>query len=187
MSDSTEQSDATGLLRQMTAGDSAAQGRLLSLLYGQLHHLAAGQMARQRAGHTLQATALVNEAFVRLIRTDEPWASREHFLAVAAKAMRQVLVDHARRKASHKRGGDWDRVTLSGVGPGTGQDQTDLLALDAALTRLQELNPRHARVVELRAFGGLTTQEVAEVLDMGVRTVEKDWRLAKAWLARELR
>ncbi|MCA9515093.1 MAG: sigma-70 family RNA polymerase sigma factor [Myxococcales bacterium] len=179
-------SDVTRVLRRMRDGDEGAHAELLPLLYDHLRALAASQL-RGRAGHTLQPTALVHEAFLKLGGQDPTqWQGRSHFVAVAATAMRQILIDHARRTKSQKRGGDWARVTLSGVDAGETAQDVDVLALHHALERLAELDPRQARVVELRAFGGLTNAEVGEVVGLSERSVEKEWRRVKAWLAREL-
>lgn len=143
----------------------------------------AGKYLRRHPGHTLQPTALVNEAFLRLdTKESAAWESREHFLAVAARAMRYILVDHARRKGADKRGGGQKRVTVSGLVTDDTERLVDLLALDAALDGLAKLDPRHARVVELRFFGGLGTKEIAKVLEVGTATVERDWFKARAWL-----
>ena len=148
----------------------------------------AGRYLHGRAGHTLQPTALVNEAFIKLDKKDSAlFESREHFMAIAARAMRDILVDHARGKATDKRGGGAPHVTLSGVAIDQREQIIDVLALDAALRKLAELNVRHARVVELRFFGGLNSEDVARVLDISIATVERDWRQARAWLLVQLR
>lgn len=185
----TEKGEITRLLGELQQGDAEAAERLLSLLYGELRALAASFMARGQPGHTLQPTALVHEAYLRLAGSDLPWQGRAHFMAVAARAMRQILINHARDKAAAKRGGDYRRITLDeAVSPPVGATrEIDLIALDLALSRLAELSERQARIVELRFFGGLTIAEAAHVLGVGTTTVEDDWRLAKAWLARELR
>ena len=158
----------------------------MPLVYGRLRALAQSYFLRERAGHTLQPTALVNEAFVQLAdRGDRDWAGRTHFFAIASSEMRRILVDHARQKRAVKRGGDRDRVTLDGVSVELAP-QIDALALDDALASLSETEPRAARVVELRFFGGLTEDEVAAILDVTSRTVRNDWRAARAWLLSEL-
>ena len=161
--------------------------RLVEALYPELRRLAAGLMRRERPGHTLQPTALVGEAFLRLVdHTRIEWKDRAHFLGIAARVMRQVLIDHARRHAAAKRGADVQRVTLGDdVGAAAGQ-VVDLLVLNDALDRLAALDERGARVVEMRVFGGLTVEEIAQVLDVSKRTVDNDWAVARMWLAREL-
>ncbi len=169
-------------------GDASAEGELLPLVYDELRAVAARLLVGQ-AGHTLQATALVHEAWLKLARgeqADGGWEGRSHFLAVAAKAMRQILVNHARDRRAHKRGGDAMRVTLhEGIGA-VEFDAVEVLALDEALARLAQLDARQAKVVELRAFGGLALEEVAAALGIGLTTVKSDWRFARAWLHREL-
>lgn len=160
--------------------------RLMPEVYQQLRALAVSYFRAQPAGITLQPTGLLHEAYLRLARAEERGAAfegREHFCAVAAAAMRQILVDAARRRSAERRGGGLDRVTLSVVATGGEPVDLDLLTLDQALGKLQDLSPRQARVVELRYFGGLTVPEVAAVLDVAVTTVERDWRQARAWLA----
>ena len=148
----------------------------------------AGRYLRNRPGHTLQPTALVNEAYLKLDRKESAaFKDKEHFMAVAARAMRDILVDHARRKAADKRGGGAAHVTLSGVANDDQQEVVDVIALDAALSELAELNARHAQVVELRFFGGMNADEVAKALEISVATVERDWVKARAWLLVKLR
>lgn len=164
--------------------DAPPIDRLVEGAYAELRRLAERYLGS--ADRTLQPTAVVHEAYLKLAATDpEAWADREHFLAVAARAMRQILVDAARRRLADKRGGDRSRVTLTGL-PEAGPDGLDTLSLDEALTRLGALDPRQARVVELRFFGGLTVPEVAQVLDQSTATVERDWRRARAWLRVQL-
>lgn len=167
-----------------------AAAELFPLVYDELRGLARGYMAGERAGHSLEPTALVNEAYLRLVDlTRIDWQGRTHFFAVGARVMRRVLIDHARGRDSHKRGGGWRRVTLSGaLGPADprGLDAEELMSLDAALDRLRELDARQARIVEMRFFGGLTMAEIADVLDVSKRTVEGDWAHARVWLKREL-
>jgi RNA polymerase sigma-70 factor, ECF subfamily len=176
------------------AADFAA-ANILPLVYDELRRLARGYMDRERAGHTLQPTALLHEAFFKLVTNaavgsgSKAFQSREHFIGVAANAMRQVLVDHARSRKSKKRGGEWMRITLeyaSGSATGATMSPDELLALHNAIQSLSAKHERLARVVELRYFGGLTIRETAEVLGVSHTTVEDDWSLAKAWLAREL-
>ncbi|HRP61996.1 MAG TPA: sigma-70 family RNA polymerase sigma factor [Phycisphaerales bacterium] len=180
--------EATMVLKQLGSGDSAAAQRLLPLVYEELRALAGSHFRHQRADHTLQPTALVHEAFVKLIdQTHTEYNSRAHFFAVAATAMRQILTDHARRKKADKRGGEWQRVSLDDVNrQETGRGEFDVVALDEALTKLEQLDPRRHRVVELRFFGGLSVDEAAQVLGISRSTVESDWRSARAWLSVEL-
>jgi RNA polymerase sigma-70 factor (ECF subfamily) len=178
----------TLLLKDIDGGDTAARAKLVELVYDELRALAASYAAQQNPGHTLAPTALVHEAFLRLVGTSGPgWKDRSHFFAVAATAMRQILTDHARRKGADKRGGgEWQRISLSDANPAGPGEDADIAALDEALTRLAEADPRKHRVVELRFFGGLTVEEVAEELGVSVTTVESDWRAARAWLNSEL-
>jgi RNA polymerase sigma factor (TIGR02999 family) len=164
-----------------------AADRIFSLVYDELRQLAGGLMRRERPDHTLQATALVNEAYCRLVdQTRIEWESRAHFFGVAARAMRQILVDHARERAAAKRGGDWQRVTLDEQLGVAAPHEVEVLDLDRALSKLAEMDERMARIVELRVFTGLTAEEVAQVLGVSRRTVQGDWKVAKLWLAREL-
>ena len=157
---------------------------LVELVYTELRDLAGGYARGQRAGHTLQPTALVNEAFLKLAHGANPaWNDRAHFLAVAATAMRQVLTDHARARQAAKRGGAWEKVSLSELSLGQEAGEIDLLALDDALLKLKAFDERKHRVVELLFFGGLTVEEVARVLGLSTTTVEGEWRAARAWLA----
>ena len=183
MSNST---DVTRLLHRWRQGDAAALDELTPVLYNELRRIASGQLARERRNHTLQATEIVHDAFVRLIGTDVPWQDRAHFLAVAARSMRRLLVDHARARGREKRGGDLARVTLQ---PSDVQEMPvseELLTLDDALSRLGERDERAASTVELYHFGGLTYDETAEVLGVSAATVKRDLRVARAWLRREL-
>jgi RNA polymerase sigma factor (TIGR02999 family) len=178
----------TLLLEASEKGDKGASARLMEIVYGELRALAGSYARAQDKNHTLQPTALVHEAFLKLVTVpSEGWKDRAHFFAVAARAMRQVLMDHARAKRTQKRdAGAFERITLDGsVAPEAGRD-LDLLALDDALQELAELDPRAHRVVELRYFGGLTVEEVAPILSVSVTTVESDWRSARAWLATRL-
>jgi RNA polymerase sigma factor (TIGR02999 family) len=178
--------DVTELLGRAQRGEADAQAELVPQVYSELRALAASYLRGQRRDHTLQPTALVHEAFLRLVRADaSAWQDRAHFFAVAATAMRQILTDHARRRQAAKRGGaEQVRVTLSGVA--AGDSPIDLIALNDILTKLAALDERQARIVELRFFGGLTEEEVASALGVSLRTVQKDWRSAKAWLLTEL-
>jgi RNA polymerase sigma factor (TIGR02999 family) len=177
----------TQLLRAWSDGDEGALERLMPLVEAELRRLARGYMARERHGHTLQLTALVNETFLRL--TDARhirWQDRAHFLGISARLMRRVLVDHARRRGYEKRGGGAQRVPLNERLVALPEPELDLLALDRALEALAATDPRKARMIELRFFGGLSVEETAEVLHVSPDTVKRDWRLAKLWLLREL-
>ena len=179
--------DVTQLLQQWSDGQEQALDRLLPQIHAELRQLAASYLRRERADHTLQPTALVNEAFLKLVdQRAARWQNRAHFFGIAAQAMRRILVDHARAHAASKRGGAMRKVPLddaSLTGPGP---DVDLLALDEALTRLAALDPQQSRVVELRFFGGLTMEETAEVMHISPATVGREWRMAKAWLSAEL-
>lgn len=177
----------------LSTGDVAAADRLMPLVYDELRALAQRYLSAGRAGHTLQATAVINEVYLKLAGASQnTWESRAHFFAVAAKALRQVLADYARRRKSQKRGGGRDRTTLSGLADPAGPSEMaesgplDLIDLDRALTKLSEIDARQARVVELRFLAGLSVDETAHVLGLGARTVEREWLVAKAWLRREL-
>jgi RNA polymerase sigma factor (TIGR02999 family) len=177
----------TQLLVAWSGGDRGALEQLAPLVENQLHRLALAYLRAENAGHSLQPTALVNEAYVRLIewRTVE-WQSRAHFFAVAAKMMRRILVSHAERKRRRKRNGAILTVSLSGIEAPAQERSADLLLLDAALEKLAALDERKSRLVELRFFGGLSEEETAEVLQISLRTVQRDWRFARSWLFREL-
>jgi len=179
--------DVTELLLAWHAGDQDALASLTPLVYDELHRLAGIYMSRERPGHPLQATALVNEAYLKLTDSSRVrWQNRGHFVAVAAQLMRRILVDFARDRRSQKRGHDWQQVTLDeGVLLG-GEPNVDLIALDEALQRLATLDPRKVQVVEMRFFGGLSLDETAEVVGVSVDTISRDWNAAKAWLRREL-
>ena len=183
-----DSSDVTGLLVAWGAGDEAALERLIPVVYAELHRIARRYMVGERAGHSLQATALVNEAYVRLVDLRHVnWQDRAHFLAMSARLMRRVLVDCARSKAYQKRGGGAVRVTFDEGLPVTQEADQDLVALDAALQALATVDERKSRVVELRFFGGLSVEETATALKVSPETVMRDWKLAKAWLLRELK
>jgi len=176
------------LLQQWSAGRPDALERLMPLVYGELRRLAASYMRRERPDHTLQASALVHEAFLKLVDQREVrWQGRAHFFGIAAQAMRRILVDHARAHASAKRGAGERPVALDRVDVAADMPGHDLLALDEALTRLTALDAQQGRIVELRFFGGLTMDETADVLRISPATVGRDWTLAKAWLYAELR
>ena len=181
-------SEITGLLIAWSDGDQAALERLLPLIERELHRIARHFMRRENPGHTLQTTALVNEAYFRLIdQKSVRWQNRAHFFAIAARIMRRILLNHARDRHRAKRGGRAVQVSLSEVAVMGDEKSAELLALDEAMERLAEFDERKERVVELRHFGGLTAAETAEVLGVSVATVERDWSAAKAWLAREIR
>lgn len=185
MPSGTTATRVTELIEEVAAGSQEAAEELLPLVYDQLRRLAAARMARLRPGQTLQPTALVHEAYMDLVgQKDRHWEGRGHFFGAAAHAMREVLVDAARKRSAKKRGGDRQRVdvTLDGVPGKEGLDDADTLALDDALQRLKADHPRKAEVVVMRFYGGLTHDEIAEVLSVTERTVERDWRFARAWL-----
>jgi RNA polymerase sigma factor (TIGR02999 family) len=178
--------DVTALLRAWGAGDRAAGDRLVPLVYQQLRRRAVAYLRQERANHTLQATALVNEAYLRLIdQRQVGWQNRAQFFGVAAQMMRRILVDHARRRNMHKRSGQWMRVSLDGraAAPDPG---FDVLMLDTLLDRLGAFDARKSRVVELRYFGGLSLEETAHVLEISPATVDREWRAARAWLHSQL-
>ena len=179
--------ELTRLLVAWTDGDEAAFEKLSGAVYDELRHLARNYMRRERPGHTLQTTALVHEAFIRIIDwKNVEWKSRAHFFAVAAQMMRRILVDHARARHNLKRGGEWRQMSLAEAEFLTGNAQADVLGIDEALQALERVNARKSQVVELRFFAGLTVEETAEVLKVSTDTVLNDWRFAKAWLLREL-
>jgi RNA polymerase sigma-70 factor, ECF subfamily len=178
--------DVTRLLLAWRQGDSGALEELIPLVYEELHRMAERHLRRERPGHTLQPTAIVHEAYLRLLaRKDEDWQNRAHFFAVAAQAMRRILVDHARAREAKKRGGRGTRWLIETVAM-TEPRAVDLMAVDDALVKLSALDGQQSRVVELRFFGGLTEDQTAEVLGVSARTVRRKWTLAKAFLYREL-
>jgi RNA polymerase sigma-70 factor, ECF subfamily len=186
MADSARTEITQVLLAAREPGGSTTT-RLADVLYPELRRLAGALMWRERPGHTLQPTALVGEAFIRLIDQSRiDWKDRAHFLGVAARVMRQILVDHAREHGAAKRGGDVQRVTLDPDASPAPSAPIDLLVLHDALDRLAALDPRGAQVVELRVFGGLKVEEIAEVLGISKRTVDTDWKVSRMWLTREL-
>jgi RNA polymerase sigma factor (TIGR02999 family) len=178
--------EITALLSQLRSGDSSVADVLLPLVYDQLRELAAAVFSSQNPGHTLQPTALLNEAWLKLNTNLESVQDRRHFFMIAGRAMRQVLTDHARSRQSAKRGGAAHRVTFDTSLTGTENDQIDLIDLDDCLKQLAERNERHARVAELRLFSGLSIDETAQALELSPRTVDSDWAMAKAWLRRAL-
>lgn len=180
-------SDATELLRAWSNGDESAFDKLVPLIYQELRVLAQRYMRRERVDHPLQATALVNEAYVRLIDVNRiQWQNRAHFLAVAAQTMRRILVEFARHRHRQKRGGDAVQVCIDDAGEIAQEQGADLVALSDALSALATFDPRMSQVVELRFFGGLSVQETADVLKVSPETVMRDWKTAKVWLLREL-
>jgi RNA polymerase sigma factor (TIGR02999 family) len=177
----------TQLLVAWGDGDSAALDELMPLVYDELHRLARRYMNRERPGNTLQTSALVNEAYLRLVdQRDVRWQNRAHFFSIAAQMMRRILVDHARKRQFKKRGGGARRVSLDEVMIVSEERAADVVALDEALNILAEIDPRKGRIVELRFFGGLSVEETAEVLGVSPGTVMRDWTLAKAWLRRAI-
>lgn len=185
---SQSRQDVTALLMAWRDGDEAALRQLTPLVYDELHRLAERCMRAEQAGHTLQTTALVNEAYIRLVDSSRVrWQNRGHFFAIAAQLMRRILVDFARRRRYQKRGGNCLHITLAeGLDVATNVN-ADLVAVDAALQELSKLDARKAQVVELRFFGGMTLEETADALKVSTDTVGRDWRAAKAWLTRELK
>jgi RNA polymerase sigma factor (TIGR02999 family) len=177
----------TALLAELSAGNRDVESRLIPQVYGELRRLAANYMRSERGNHTLQPTALVNEAYTRLVQQPQiPWQSRAHFFATASHLMRHILVDHARARRAGKRGGLQRQVTLDDALLPSSQRTMDVLILDEALENLAQFDPRQARIVELHFFGGLTFAEIALVLKVAERTVKRDWSMARAWLKGEL-
>jgi RNA polymerase sigma factor (TIGR02999 family) len=181
------QTSLTQLLREAKDGDKPAADKLIPLAYAELRRLADSYLRRERPDHTLQPTALVHEAYMRLVGQDQPdYRNRAHFFGVAAQLMRQILVDHARMRNAGKRGGGEAKVTLADAAEASDSRPEAFLDLDRALSKLEEQDPRKARVIEMRFFGGLTAEESAKLLDVSVETVRRDLRLGQAWLQREL-
>jgi RNA polymerase sigma factor (TIGR02999 family) len=169
------------------AGDKEAEARLLAVLYDELRRLAAAYLRRERPDHTLQPTALVHEAYLRLVeQREQNWQNRAHFVGVSAHVMRQILVDHARKRDSDKRGGKVQFVPLDEALVAGMQRPQDIVALDEALSRLEAFDPRQGQVVEMRFFGGLSEEEISHVLGISVRTIKRDWNVARAWLYAEM-
>jgi RNA polymerase sigma factor (TIGR02999 family) len=182
-----EKTETTLLLRAWAEGDANALGRLTPRVYDQLRRIAGRLMLNERPGQTLQATALVHEAYLRLIDVKQvDWQHRAHFLAVSARMMRRILIEAARQKNAGKRGGDFTQVAFDHIEALPAQRSDELTALDDALEALAKVDPRRAQVVELRFFGGLTVEETAEVLKISPETVQRDWKLARAWLLSEI-
>ena len=179
--------EVTGLLRAWSRGDADAAEKLVSLVYDELRRLAARHLRRERRDHTLRPTALVHEAYLRMVGQREvAWKGRAQFFAVAARVMRRVLVDHARRHRAAKRAGGWQRITLDEGIAALEERDVDILALEDALGELAGLDPQKARMVELRFFGGLTLEDTADVLGVSAATVTREWRMARAWLYRRI-
>ncbi|HEX5885826.1 MAG TPA: sigma-70 family RNA polymerase sigma factor [Pyrinomonadaceae bacterium] len=177
----------TGLLVEWRDGDQAALERLIPLVYDQLRRIAHRYVRQERNGHTLQTSALVNEAYLRLADQKVVWQNRAHFFAVTARVMRHILIDHARRRRYAKHGGDARQVSLGDAAAMSLERAAELIALEEALDELAQLDQRKSRVVELRYFGGLSLEETAEALNISLMTVRRDWRAAKAWLYRRLK
>ena len=179
--------DVTEQLSRWALGDRSAFDALAPSIYGELHRIAAGYLRRERPGHTLQPTALVHEAFLKLVeQRDVDWQSREHFFGVSAQLMRRILVDYARQRVADKRGGGREHVALDNALAVAESNRIDVILVDEALRRLAAIDPNHVRLIELRFFGGLTIEEAADVLGYSSGTAKREWRLAKAWLRREL-
>ena len=187
MTRTPRQHEITQLLAEWSGGNQSALDELYPLVYDELHRLARRYMTRERKGHTLQTTALINEAYVRLVdQKNVHWANRSHFFAISAQIMRRILIDHARRHAYAKRGGGAQQVSLDEAATVTRGLSSELLRLDEALKSLAEMDPRRSHVVELRYFGGLSNEEIAGVLQVSENTVTRDWNMARAWLYQQL-
>ena len=182
-----DRSQTTRLLKAVHAGDHTAAERLLPLVYAELHRVANAYMRRERPDHTLQPTALINEAYMRMVGNGIDWQNHQHFIGVAATVMRRVLVDHARAHNAGKRGGDLHRVELEEGLAFSTERSIEVIAVDDALSELQTLNPRQAQVVELRYFAELSDEQIAALLNISTRTVQRDWLLAKDWLSQRVR
>jgi len=183
----THQHQITQLLAEWSDGNQSALDELYPLVYEELHRLARRYMSRERKGHTLQTTALINEAYVRLVdQRNVHWANRSHFFAISAQIMRRILIDHARRYAYAKRGGGAQQVSLEEVAIVAREQGSELVRLDEALKGLAKMDPRRCHVVELRYFGGLSNEEIAGVLKISENTVTRDWNMARAWLYQQL-
>jgi RNA polymerase sigma factor (TIGR02999 family) len=181
------QHQITELLAEWSEGNQSALDELYPLVYEELHRLARRYMSRERKGHTLQTTALINEAYVRLVdQKNVRWANRSHFFAISAQIMRRILIDHARRHGYAKRGGGAQQVSLEEVAMIAPNPGSELVRLDEALKILAKMDPRRCHVVELRYFGGLSNEEIADVLKVSENTVTRDWNLARAWLYQQL-
>lgn len=184
---SSSPGDVTQLLQAMRRGDQQAAEQLIPLVYSELHRLARSYLRGERGDHTLQPTALINEVYIRMVKSPIDWQNRSHFIAIAARAMRRILVDHARAHLAAARGGEFRKVEWDETLGLPAERAAELIDLDEALDRLEKINPRQARVVELRYIGGLSFEEVAASLELSSRTVKRDWSLARIWLFKELR
>jgi RNA polymerase sigma-70 factor, ECF subfamily len=183
-----ENADVTLLLSALTRGDDGAASKLIPVVYAELRRLAGSYMRKDRSDHTLQATALVHEAYLKLVeQRSVNWQSRAHFFGVAAQLMRRILIDHARGHSRQKRGGDDQKVSLDEALIFSKQQADELLAVDDSLNQLAKIDPRQAKVVEMRFFGGLSIEEAAEALQVSPKTVKRDWSVAKAWLYADLK
>lgn len=184
---SNEKQEISVILKDWSGGNRASADVLLALVYDELRKIASQYLRKERSGHTLQPTALVHEAYIKLIDiSDINWQDRAHFFAVSANVMRHILVDHARAKLSEKRGGSAQRIELDDAISFSGKPDVDVLAVDEALKKLAEFDPQQSRIVELRFFGGLTIEETAHVVGISPATVKREWAMAKAWLHRSL-
>ena len=182
----TSQGEVTLLLHALRQGDRAAEDKLFPLVYSELHRLARAYMRRERPNHTLQPTALIDEAYMRLAQAPIDWHNRAHFIGVAANAMRRILVDHARAHMARARGGDFRQVEWTEALGLPAERSRELVALDDALQQLEKVNPRQAKVIELHYIGGLSFEEVGAVLDLSPRTAKRDWALARLWLFKQM-
>jgi RNA polymerase sigma-70 factor, ECF subfamily len=184
----SEHQDVTLLLSALTRGDAGAESKLIPVVYEELRRLAGSYMRRERVDHTLQATALVHEAYLKLVeQRSVNWQSRAHFFGVAAQLMRRILIDHARGHTRQKRGGEQQKISLDEAFVFSEQQADELLAVDDSLNLLAKIDPRQAKVVEMRFFGGLSVEEGAEALGISPKTVKRDWSVAKAWLYADLK
>ncbi len=184
----SEATEVTLLLAALSRGENDAGAKLIPFVYDELRRLAGNYMRRERADHTLQATALVHEAYLKLVeQRSVNWQSRAHFFGVAAQLMRRILIDHARGRSRQKRGGEQHKVSLEEATVFSEQQADELLAVDDCLNRLAKIDPRQARIVEMRFFGGLSVEESAEALGISPKTVKRDWSVAKAWLYADLK
>jgi RNA polymerase sigma factor (TIGR02999 family) len=184
----SQKGDVTLLLQQLSAGNREAVDKLIPVLYDELRRLAAYYLRQERSNHTLQATALVHEAYLRLVDQGEVhWQNRSHFFGVASQVMRRILLDYARKHGAVKRGGEVAHVSLEDAVVFCEANAAELVALDELLNRLSSLDPQQGKVVELRFFGGLSVEETAELMNISPATVKRDWSMAKSWLSRELR
>jgi RNA polymerase sigma factor (TIGR02999 family) len=184
----TSSNEVTQLLQAWGSGDKKALDQLLPIVYAELHHLAAGYMRKESPGHTLQTSALVNEAYIKLVdQKNVRWQNRAHFFGIAAQLMRRILVDHARSRARVKRGAGAQKLSLNEATIVTNESAEEFLSLDEALSRLAQMDAQKSRIVEMKIFCGLNTKEIAEVVKVSPSTIEREWRKAKAWLHREIR